>query len=158
MPAAHDQSDPISIGDLIRWPLGGGAESIALVVEVGAVVGWRTLILALALPDHSQPVRPATFRMTRADDLFAAGLAAPVRFELDRGVSVSPRHPCLLTGASPLLGRLSGTALDRLNDARARLHALRDIAAARREERRGDRRTAWRPQPRASAISTKEVS
>lgn len=149
------QTTPVSvaIGDLIRWPLAGDTEAIALIVDVESIGGWRVLSIAPAVADQGQPVRAGTLRLARLDEVRQSGLARPVRFDMDGRISVAPSHPGLAGAAEPVVvGHLCETALARLHAQRARLHALRDIAAARREERRGarqgDRRAGWRAAPR----------
>lgn len=149
------QTTPVSvaIGDLIRWPLAGDPDAVALIADVESIGGWRVLSIAPAAADHGQPVRPGTLRLARLDEVRQSGLTHPVRFDLDGRVSVAPSHPGLAGAAGPVvIGHLCETALARLHAQRARIHALRDIAAARREERRGgrqgDRRTGWRAAPR----------
>ncbi|QIE54176.1 hypothetical protein G5B40_01175 [Pikeienuella piscinae] len=66
---------------------------------------------------------------------------------------VSLDHPGIVlwaaTGA-PVMGRLSGDAVERMNSVRARIHAEADIAAERRSERRkarGARHRRTEPRP-----------
>lgn len=157
-PVPQEWRDTLAIGDIIRWPLNDDPEAIALIIEIESIVGWRVLTIAPGIAEHGQPVRPGTLRLSR-NEVRKSGLAAPVRFELDRRLSVAPTHPALAaTEDSPVVGRLSESPLERLHAQRARLHALRDIAAARRQERRtaprGDRRTGWRVMPRAARPQT----
>lgn len=145
-----DWRENIAIGDIIRWPLGDSADGgLALIIDIEMIGGWRVLTLAPGVADHAQPVRPGTLRLTRLDEVRNAGLTTPVRFELGRRISVARQHPGFAAVAqSPVIGHLCDRALERLHGERARIHALRDIAAARRHERRAqrrpDRRTGWR--------------
>lgn len=138
----------ITVGDIIRWPLDGGSNALGLVVEVERIGGWPVLILAPGAADFSQPVHPGTLRLTGLHEVRRSGLSAPTRFELARRVGIAAGHPALQTEASPVIGHLCESALERLHAERARIHAVRDIAAARRNERcagrRGDPRTGWR--------------
>lgn len=153
--AVTDWRDTIAVGDVIRWPLGSNTEaddnaSLALVIDIETIGNWKVLTVAPGVDDVAQHVRPGTLRLTRLDEVRNAGLMRPVRFELDRRISVAPQHPGLTVGvASPVVGHLCDRALDRLHAERARIHALRDIAAARRNDRRSnrrsDRRTGWWP-------------
>ena len=152
-----DWRDTIAIGDIIRWPLGsdngdkpGASGGLALVIDIEMIGGWRVLTVAPGVEDHAQPVRPGTLRLTRLDEVRDAGLLRPIRFELGRRISVAPQHPSLVVSAQwPVIGHLCDRTLERLHVERTRIHALRDIAAARRSERRAqrrpDRRTGWRP-------------
>lgn len=155
-----DWHESVAIGDIIRWPLDAG-ESLALVVEIESIGGWRVLTVAPGIDDLSHAVRPGTLRLTRLDEVRSAGLDRAVRFELDRRISISPQHPAFdADEVSPVIGHLCDRALSRLHAERARIHALRDIASARRAERRGqrraDRRTGWRLAPRPAADTGQE--
>jgi|GEM_PF-3996084 len=155
LPAPHDQRSVLTIGSIIRWPLPRNPEAVALIVDAESIAGWQVLTIAPGVDDHAQPVRPGTLRLSRLDEVRQSGLLRPVRFDLDRRFSVAPSHPALAaTQELPVVGHLCGSALERLHKQRARMHALRDIAAARREERRterrGDRRTSWRAGSRAA--------
>lgn len=168
--AVTDWRDTIAVGDIIRWPLGSDAETddsrgLALVIDIETIGGWQVLTIAPGIEDVAQPVRPGTLRLTRLDEVRNAGLMRPVRFELGRRISVAPQHPGLVAGAaSPVIGHLCDRAVQRLHTERARIHALRDIAAARRNERRAnrkpDRRTGWWPNgPRSiAAAPTKKAT
>lgn len=73
----------------------------------------------------------------------SAGVERPTRFDLDRHLTVTldrfgPGR------SSPVIGHLDARALTRMHAIRARLHALRDIAAERRRERVAGRRRRWR--------------
>jgi len=158
--ASGDWRESVAIGDIIRWPLDAGA-SLALVVEIETIGGWRVLTVAPGTADRSQAVRPGTLRLTRMDEVRNAGLDRPVRFDLDRRITISPQHPGFdANGDTPVVGHLCDRAMSRLHGERARIHALRDIASARRAERRGqrhaDRRTGWRPAPRPVADTGRE--
>lgn len=153
-----DWRESIAIGDIIRWPLDDSADGgLALIIDIDMIGGWRVLTLAPGVADHAQLVRPGTVRLTRLDEVRDAGLLKPIRFELGRRISVAPQHPSLTAAAElPVVGHLCDRALERLHAERARIHALRDIAAARRSERRSnrqpDRRTGWWP------VSTRPVA
>lgn len=162
-----DWRENIAIGDIIRWPLDDSADGgLALIIDIEMIGGWRVLTLAPGVADHAQLVRPGTLRLTRLDEVRDAGLLRPIRFELGRRICVAPQHPSLAVSAgSPVVGHLCDRALERLHIKRARIHALRDIAAARRDERRAnrqpDRRTgcwpvATRPVARPAAAQTQE--
>ena len=156
-PVAPGWRDTIAVGDIICWPLGQG-EGLGLVVEVETIGGWPMLGVAPGFADHGQPVGPGTLRLVRMDEVRDSGLTAPVRFALGLRVSVALSHPDI---GSPVIGHLCQPALDRLQAERARIHALRDIAAARREgrssSRRSDTRTGWRPSPRRTPTAAREV-
>lgn len=143
-----DWHDMLATGDIIRWPLGGGPEGLALVVEIGAIAGSRVLSVAPGLVERCQPVRTGTLRLSESEARHS-GLPCRMRFELDLRISLAATHRALsYAQGSPVIGRLSKSPLERLNAQSACIHALRDIAAARRKERRaqprGDRRTDWR--------------
>lgn len=145
-----------AVGDVIRWPLGDTtgepvcSDCLALVVDIEMIGGWRVLTVAPGVEDVAQPVHPGTLRLTRLDEVRNAGLMTPIRFDLGRRISVAPQHSGLNANTeSPVIGHLCDRALERMHAQRARIHALRDIAAARRNERRAnrqpDRRTGWWP-------------
>ena len=160
--------DTIAVGAIVRWPLGsdngdkpGASDGLALVIDIETIGGWRVLTVAPGTADRSQAVRPGTLRLTRMDEVRNAGLDRPVRFDLDRRITISPQHPGFdANGDTPVVGHLCDRAMSRLHGERARIHALRDIASARRAERRGqrhaDRRTGWRPAPRPVADTGRE--
>lgn len=149
LPAPRNPHSALTIGSIIRWPLPSNPEALTLIVDVESIAGWQVLTIAPGVDDHGQPVRPGTLRLSRLDEVRQSGLLRPVRFELGRRFSIAPSHPALAAMQElPIIGHLCESALERLHDHRARLHALRDIAATRREEQRaerqGDRRTGWR--------------
>lgn len=162
--AVSDWRDDIAIGDIIRWPLAANSDDsdgLALVIDIYNIGGWQVLTVAPGIDDVAQAVRTGTLRLTRLDEVRNAGLMRPVRFELDRRISVAPQHPGLIAGvASPVAGHLCERALERLHIERARIHALRDIATVRRHERRPNRkqgrRTGWHEVARPSAITGTE--
>lgn len=147
-----DRREAITIGDIIKWPLSAAGNNLALVVDIDIAPGMQLLTIAPGVADHAQPVRPGTFRLARSGELRRCGLTQAIRFDLNRRISVSPQHSALHGAASPVIARLCAAALERLHVERARLHALRDMATARREEGRmgrrptrpGDTRTGWR--------------
>lgn len=150
--AGADLRRTIATGDIITWPQ--APAGLALVVEVETIRGWPLLTLALGEPDQSQPARGAVLRLIRMDEVRQSGLLTPMRFDLDRRISVAPTHPALADAPSPVVGHLCEAAVARLHAGRARIHALRDIAAERRAaRRRGDRRTAWRHAPQRQATA-----
>lgn len=145
-----DWRDMLAVGDIIRWPLSGDSKGLGLIVESDAIAGWRVLSVAPGSVERGQPARTGTLRLSESEARHV-GLPCRMRFELAQRISLPARHRALSAAqGSPVIGRLSKIPLERLNAQRARIHALRDIAAARREERRGDRRTGWRPAPRTA--------
>lgn len=144
-----------AVGDLIRWPLVGKAAGVALVVDVETVAGRHVLTVAPGVGDHGQPVRSRTLRVVRASEMRQSRLDQPLRFALDGRISIAMSHPALAgAGAPGIVGHLCDSALQRLHDHRAHLHALRDIAASRHTERRSngrsDPRTGWHAMPRTA--------
>ena len=151
----------VAVGDIIRWPLDGTAEGLGLIVEVEHVAGWPVLTVAPGVADVSQAVSPGTLRLIRLDEVRQSGLTAPVRFLLGLRVGIPLSHPAFDDEVSPVIGHLCDSALERLHAERARLYALRDIAAAQRRERRAQRRadtrTGWRPGPRRVSPRSQEA-
>lgn len=143
----------LAVGDLIRWPLADTPDAVALVVDVEMVAGRQVLTVVPGALDQAQAVRPDTLRVTRADEMRQAGLNRPMRFAVDARIAIAVAHPVLAGAGQPMhVGRLGDGALERLHALRARMQALRDIAASRREarraDRRGDTRTGWWHMPR----------
>lgn len=160
---AQNPRSALAIGSIIRWPLADSPDALALIVDVESIGGWQVLTIAPGVDDHAQRVRPGTLRLSRLDEVRQSGLLRPVRFDPDRRFSIAPSHPALAaTPELPIVGRLCESALERLHAQRARIHALRDIAAARRDERRaerrGDRRTGWRAVPQAAKPQSAQES
>ena len=158
--AAFISPHNFTIGDIIAWPF-VAPTGVALVIEVESFRGWQVLTVAPGAPDRNEPVRRPALRVVRSDEVRGSGLPGPVRFDLASRISVSPSHPSIAAIPSPVIGRLCDSAMVRLHEKRARIHAQRDIAAWRREERResrrGDTRTGWRRAPRAVATAEREV-
>lgn len=143
-----DRYDMLAVGDIIRWPLSGDPEGCVLIVETDAIAGCWVLSVVPGLVERGQPLRTGTLRLSESEAR-RAGLPCRMRFELELRISLAPRHRVLSTAqGSPVIGRLSGSLLEQLSSQRARIHALGEVAAARREVRRAqsrsDRRTGWR--------------
>lgn len=158
--AAFTSPHHFTICDIIAWPL-AAPTGVALVVEVESIGAWQVLTLAPGPPDRSESVRRAVLRVVRHDEVRGSGLPGPVRFDLASRISVAPSHPSIAAGPSLVIGRLCESAMARLHAERARIHAQRDIAAWRRDEkrdrRRGDNRTGWQRAPRTTATAEREV-
>lgn len=103
-----------------------------LVLDVEDRDGLRFLTLAYGTSIGTRANRGYEIRVNRAEDAAAAGLDRPTRFVGARRITVSVAHKgfCLHRElGTPVLGRLSGAAFERMNRVRARIHAERDIAA-----------------------------
>lgn len=73
-----------------------------------------------------------------SDDVTRSGLTRPTRFLCSRRISVSTQHPGFISTkkrGTPVLGHLSGSALNRLATVRARIDADADIGVSLRAER-----------------------
>ena len=139
-------------GDTVcaRFPLAEGdgepcKRRPCLVLEVGESNGKKTAVIAYGTTSLTKANSGYEVRVSRPEVLLEAGLHAPTRFvcarrlvvRLDNSMFEAPEG----SGRSPILGRLTGPELERLNAVRARLQAEADIAAERRAERVSGRRT-----------------
>lgn len=117
-----------------------------LILDCPEINGRRFAVVAYGTSVNSQANRGYEIVVdgTEALDL---GLAKPTRFIGARRILVPLDHKGFLNVVgtpSPVIGRLSGRAFNRMNAVRGRIQAEADIAAERRAERRADRRTTWR--------------
>ncbi len=121
-----------------------------LVLDIAEIFGKRFVSLACGITDETVANKGYTIGMTRRADYTAAGLDAPISFAAQSRVLVPLTHKGFPTSVpSPVLGRLRGSAFDRMNAVRARLAAEADMRSAKRDERR--RRTAGMRPPVAVA-------
>ncbi|WP_209427455.1 hypothetical protein [Pararhodobacter sp. SW119] len=141
-----------------------------LILEVCKVVGRQYAVLALGCAARSFLPHVAELQVTSPEEIRLAGLAQPTRFLLLQRVTVPLNDSAFLihpNTATPIMGRLSDAARERLRELQVRLHspqeglpktpsALRRRHSTRREvarpfivERRKRKRLARKP--RASA-------
>lgn len=154
-----DWQKELSWGDIVsfRFPV-EDAEAIpkkrpCLVLDTATVGGKRYALLAYGTTTRSSSNRGYEIRLG-AFDASEAGLHRPTRFVGARRLMVNLDHPGLVTSSAagtPIIGRLSGAAFDRMNAVRGRIHAEADIAAERRAERRD------RPKPRYRRTAQRDV-
>ncbi|MEJ2003255.1 MAG: hypothetical protein P8X77_18110, partial [Maritimibacter sp.] len=112
-----------------------------LVLDIAEILGKRFVSLACGTTDATVANTGYTIGVTRRADYTGAGLDEPISFAAQTRVLVPLTHKGFPTSEpSPVIGRLSGGAFDRMNAVRARLAAEADMRSARRDERR--RRTA----------------
>ncbi len=120
-----------------------------LVLDITVLLGKRFVSLACSASAKSGGTianKGYTIDVTHHADYTAAGLDAPISFAAQSRVLVPLTHQGFPTSVpSPVLGRLRGSAFDRMNAVRARLAAEADMRSARRDERR--RRTAGTGSP-----------
>ena len=128
-----------------------------VVLDVVGYLGERYVTLAYGTTSDSRANRGYEVKVTRPEALARVGLDRPTRFVGSRRITVSVKHAgfCLGERGTPVLGRLTGEELDRLNAVRARICAEADIAAERHAERR--RRTRRRKAGLASRASRPPV-
>ena len=147
--------DHLSHGDIVlfRFPLAeetGTTKPKArpcLVLEVEAVGDQRLALLAYGTTSHRRANVGYEIRVHGRTAYQTAGLDGPTRFVGARRLLVPLNHSGFLLHSesdSPVVGRLSGAALERMNAVRGRIHAERDIAAERRQTRVKRRRPAIR--------------
>lgn len=102
-----------------------------LVLDVEDRDGLRFATLAYGTSVGGTANRGFEIRVSRPEEAAAAGLDRPTRFVGARRITVSVAHPgfCMhRVLGTPVLGRLTGASVDRMNRVRARIHAERDIA------------------------------
>ena len=144
--ASADWRTHISRGDILSfaWPGADAARGPCLMLDRARIGGRPFVLLAAGEPDDGRFARGYDILVERAEARMLAGLAEPTRFRADRRLLVSLDTSGLQLdgGASPVLGRLSGRELDRLDRVRARIHAEADMAADRRARSLEGRRRA----------------
>jgi hypothetical protein len=110
-----------------------------LVLEVDDRDGRRFVELAYGTSAQTTANVGDEIHVIEPDDLAQAGVRRPTRFVCARRITVAldnpgwdinPAYP------SPVIGRLAPMAASRMNAIRARIHALRDVAADRLASRR----------------------
>lgn len=109
-----------------------------LVIDTDIKGGHRYVTLAYGTTTERRGRRSYEIQVYGAEAVASSGLTRPTRFLGSRRITVSTAHPGFVSckdKGSPVLGRLSGNAFERMNAVRARIHAEADIAAHYREER-----------------------
>jgi len=155
--SALDWRATVAIGDILsfRFPVAdeeeGGTDlknRPCLVLEVEDRGGVRYALLAYGTSSRGRANRGDEVLIRRPEALASCGLDRPTRFVGARRIWVPlasndfvPRRK----DGTALIGQLSGAELARLNAVRARIIALADIAAYRREEGRRERQGERRP-------------
>lgn len=129
-------ADAVSRGDVICLiptdPDGSDAPLPCLVLEVEEARRGKRLLIAPGVPGCADRDRAYEIGLRADPEWLAAGLIGPTRFLGAARIvlrSTSPRVHVPKGAVSPISGRLTGAALDRMNRVRARIHAERDIAA-----------------------------
>ncbi|MFZ3584987.1 hypothetical protein ACOI1H_23010 [Loktanella sp. DJP18] len=133
--------DHIAYGDVVyfRIPEVKGADhAVASPYLVLDTLGDpRYAVLAPAFPSRRPSISPRIVSVGRRAELHAAGLHRPTEFRVDQRILVPVTHhgfvPSALTG-SPVIGRVIGAGMERLNVARGRLHALFDMRDMQRHD------------------------
>ncbi|WP_340110336.1 hypothetical protein [Pikeienuella sp. HZG-20] len=146
---ATDWRQTLTYGDIIsfRFPVRGSEIPPkirpCLVLDIVKVGDARYALLAYGTSAKTRANRGYEVQLGRVDAR-AAGLHRPTRFVGARRMLVSLDHPdiviCAGAGA-PVIGCLSGAAVERMHAVRARIQAEADIVAERRSERRKARRS-----------------
>ena len=139
----------LQVGDIVRFRFPQKSDAsdtpptqACLVLEIETRFERRYAVLTPAQP-HSHLRRGGgyTITVTAAKELRVAGLPSYTRFNASHRFTVSLANAGFeqpKASVSPIRGRLTGRALERLHDVRGRLHAEADIRADRREaDRRG---------------------
>jgi hypothetical protein len=127
-----------------------------LVIDRGDRGGPDYVRLAYGTHRHIRVCTGGDLIVARSEAMESAGLGRKTRFALTVHVDVPLTHhafaPCALTG-SPILGQLDARSMAALETCRARTDAVRDIAAAEQEARRGARRERQRDDRARSAAT-----
>ncbi len=141
--------DQISHGDLVvfRFPIAGRADCAVprpcLVLDIETVGSRRCAVLVPATPSRHPSTSARIVSIGRRADYRAAGLDRPTQFPVNQRLLVPLSHedfvPLAETG-SPLIGTLNSSGRARLDLARGRLHALRDMRDDRSSDHRSHRR------------------
>jgi hypothetical protein len=115
-----------------------------LVLDVIERGGLRFAVLAYGTTSRTNANRGFEIYVPGGLGAKLAGLRKPTRFVGARRATVSLDHPDFVCNreGTPILGHLVGTAFDRMNDVRAKIHAFADMREERREQRMKARRRA----------------
>lgn len=135
-----DWRDKLAPGDIVTFRFPRTDRSIparntaCLVLEIETVDAQRCAVLIPAQPSRRPSDTACIVSVGKRAELHAAGLDCPTQF----AVEDRRRVPLIHTGfvrscvtGSPVIGQLVGASGERLNAARGRLHALRDIRNAK---------------------------
>lgn len=109
-----------------------------LVIDAFIKAEQPFVTLAYGTTTERRGLRKYEVHVYDEESIASAGLTRATRFLGSRRITVSTQHPRFIISkrtGSPVLGRLSGSAYNRMNNVRARIHAEANIAAHYREER-----------------------
>lgn len=134
--------DALAIGDIVIFPfpvVDAEADTVkrrpCLVIDITEWNGERFATIAYGTSADTKANRGYEVRLRRPEVLAALKLDRETRFVCARRATVSVCNPgfqpCDGTG-TPVVGRLSGSEFERMNDVRARLEAEAHMAADRR--------------------------
>lgn len=147
-----DWRDQVRTGDVVLFRFPTAEEDDAavkarpcLVLEVEDRAGRRFVEIAYGTSRKTAANRGAEIRVRQPEARAIAGLVAPTRFVGSRRLTVSVDSDRFDTNGgerSPIIGRLDEVLLERMHAVRARIQAMRDIVADRREQRRRERRAS----------------
>ncbi|MEI4264271.1 hypothetical protein, partial [Roseovarius sp. D0-M9] len=151
-----DWHNHLSHGDIVRFRLPGAGRPVTerlearpcLVLDIETVGTRRCAILIPAVSARRPASGARSVILFQRPEYRAAGLSGPTRFPIRSRLIVPLVDegfvPVETTGTdTPVIGRLTGDAFERMNAERGRLHALRDIRAdqeRRHPQRRGPQR------------------
>jgi len=135
--------DHLAYGDIVvfRFPHTEGEDAVGvkarpcLVLDIVTLGDDRYALLAYGTTSQGNANTGDEIFIRKPEVYGAVGLTEPTRFVGARRVLVRLTHRGFVQHSgteSPVVGQLTGAELDRLNVVRARIHALRDIAADRR--------------------------
>ncbi len=134
----------LSYGDIVRFRFPVSLPSDqdkpkvrpCLVLDTEELLGEKFAWLAYGTSANTNSNRGYEIRLGHMPDVVAAGLKKPTRFVGARRILVSLENSgfvCSSGTNSPIVGRLTGGAFDRLNSVRARIQAEADIRSDRIE-------------------------
>lgn len=131
----------VRFGDIVQFRAlcddGTFADALpCLVLDATHRADRARLLLAPGQPVSAARDRAYEIGVRAPSQLIEAGLAGPTVFLGASRISVSSTHAGFVPDAgtgSPVIGRLSGPAFDRMNAVRARIQAEADIAAYYRD-------------------------
>ena len=138
--------DQLSHGDVVLYRFPSADEDASgakirpcLILDIEKIAGQRYAVLAYGTTATTRSNTGLEVRVSSAAARAAAGLDEATRFVGARRILVpleSAGFDLRSEMNSPVIGRLAGSAYERMDRVRARLHAERDIAADRRQQKR----------------------
>lgn len=141
----------LSHGDVVMFRFPGAGQPAAarpaarpcLVLDIETVGIRRCAVLVPAFPARRPASSGRSVTVFYRAEYRAVGLDQPTTFPVKSRLLVPLAHDGFVVSqitGTPVMGRLDGDAIERMNAERGRLHALRDIRADRERDPRPRRR------------------